>query len=90
MKVKVISEFKDKYTETLHKIGDELEMPAERINEILKVGRFIEVMEQTEQTEPSEPEQQEAADSESVEEIEEVEEQVAETTSKQAARRKRK
>lgn len=82
MKVKVRTEFKDKYTGKLHKAGDELEMPLERINEVLKVGSFIELVaeskkagqDETEQAEDSEADQKETAE---------------EGTSKTTGRRKR-
>lgn len=75
MKVKVRTEFKDKHTRKLHKVGDELEMTLDRINEVLKVGNFIElVAEQAEQVEDSEADQKEAA---------------GEGTSKTTGRRKR-
>lgn len=56
MKVRVIHEFKDKYSDKLHRIDEELDLPVKRINEILKVGGFIEIAEpeQTEQNEQSE------------------------------------
>ena len=44
MKVRVKTEFKDKYTGSLYKTGDELDMSIERINEVLKVGSFIELV----------------------------------------------
>lgn len=56
MKVRVKAEFKDKYTGKLHKIGDGLEMSAERINEVLKVGSFIELV--AEHTEPERKEKE--------------------------------
>lgn len=80
MKVKVRTEFKDKHTRKLHKVGDELEMTLDRINEVLKVGNFIELVaeqaetEQAEQVEDSEADQKEAA---------------GEGTSKTTGRRKR-
>lgn len=82
MKVKVRTEFKDKHTGKLHKVGDELEMTLDRINEVLKVGGFIELVaepkkaeqDETEQAEDSEAEQKEAA---------------GEGTSKTTGRRKR-
>lgn len=82
MKVKVRTEFKDKHTGKLHKAGDELEMTLDRINEVLKVGSFIELVaepkkaeqDETEQAEDSEAEQKEAA---------------GEGTSKTTGRRKR-
>ena len=57
MKVKVRTEFKDKHTGKLHKAGDELEMNVDRINEVLKVGNFIELV-------ADEKEQAEDADTE--------------------------
>lgn len=80
MKVKVRTEFKDKHTGKLHKTGDEVEMTVDRINEVLKVGNFIELVaeqtetEQAEQAEDSEADQKEAA---------------GEGTSKTTGRRKR-
>lgn len=82
MKVKVRTEFKDKYTGKMHKAGDELEMTLERINEVLKVGSFIELVaeskkagqDETEQAEDSEADQKETA---------------GEGTSKTTGRRKR-
>lgn len=68
MKVKVRTEFKDKHTRKLHKVGDELEMTLDRINEVLKVGNFIELVaeqaetEQAEQAEDSEADQKVAAE----------------------------
>ena len=52
MRVRVKTEFRDKHTGELHKTGDELDMSVERINEIIKVGNFIEL--RVEQTEPLE------------------------------------
>lgn len=46
MKVKVKTEFQDKYTGELHKTGDVLDLNVQRINEILKVGCFVELVEQ--------------------------------------------
>ena len=57
MKVKVRTEFKDKHTGKLHKAGDELEMNVDRLNEVLKVGNFIELV-------ADEKEQAEDADTE--------------------------
>lgn len=62
MKIKVTQEFKDKYSGELHKIGTEMNLSVERINEILKVGGFLEIVEAEtepiEQTEPTEPTEQ--------------------------------
>lgn len=41
VKVKVIKAFKDKETGKLHKVGDMLEITAERLAEIKKVGNFV-------------------------------------------------
>lgn len=71
MKVRVKTEFKDKHTGELHKVGDVLDLNIQRINEILKVGGFVELVEQeeTEQS-PEEDEQKENADTgEQTEEI---------------------
>lgn len=51
MKVKVKTEFQDKYTGELHKTGDVLDLNVQRINEILKVGCFVELVERSEQSE---------------------------------------
>lgn len=62
MKVRVTQEFKDKYSGELHKIGTGMDLPVKRINEILKVGGFLEIVEvetePIEQTEPIEPTEQ--------------------------------
>lgn len=62
MKIRVTQEFKDKYSGELHKIGTEMNLSVERINEILKVGGFLEIVEAEtepiEQTEPTEPTEQ--------------------------------
>lgn len=47
MKVRITTEFKDKYTGELHKAGSEMDMTIERINEVLKVGNFIELLGET-------------------------------------------
>lgn len=59
MKVQITTEFKDKHTGKLHKVGSEEEMTIERINEILKVGNFIQLLpeQETEQTEPEKEDQ---------------------------------
>lgn len=46
MKVVVTHEFKDKHTGELHKIGSELDLQVNRVNEILKTGNFIRISEQ--------------------------------------------
>lgn len=62
MKVVVMNEFNDKYTKEPYKVGDELNIPVERVNEILSAGNYlIRIVEQTEvtteevETEQSEP-----------------------------------
>lgn len=84
MKVKVRTEFKDKHTGELHKVGDELEMTVQRINEVIAAGNFIELVEQTEQLENTEQKQVD-----SQEEKADAGEQAAEETPKQTGRRKR-
>ena len=64
MKVKVRTEFKDKHTGKLHKAGDELEMNVDRINEVLKVGNFIELVAEQKKSETDKKEQAEDADTE--------------------------
>ena len=80
MKVRVKTEFKDKYTGSLYKTGDELDMSIERINEVLKVGSFIELV--------AEHEQEEVELTETSEQPSTVGEQTEETQ-KQTGRRKR-
>ena len=57
MKIRVTTEFKDKHTNKLHKAGTEMDVPVQRVNEILSVGNFIEIIEQAEpvQTETETP-----------------------------------
>lgn len=81
MKVKVKTEFKDKHTGKLHRMGDVLDLNVQRINEILKVGGFVELVEQSE---PEETEQTEETPDESTDAGEQTEE-----TPKQTGRRKR-
>lgn len=45
MKVKVIKRFRDKYTSEIHDTGDTLNISEKRANEILSVGKFIEIIE---------------------------------------------
>lgn len=89
MKVKVTTEFKDKHTRELHRSGEILDLNIRRINEILTVGSFIELVEQSE-PEKEETEQAETAEP-SVEDQEESEDTVEqiEETPKQTGRRKR-
>lgn len=83
MKVRVKTEFKDKYTGSLYKTGDELDMSIERINEVLKVGSFIELV-----AEQTEHDQEEVELTETSEQPSTVGEQTEETQ-KQTGRRKR-
>lgn len=89
MKVKVTAEFNDKHTGELHRSGDVLDLNIQRINEILTVGSFIELVEQSE-PEKEKTEQAETAEpsTEDQEESETAGEQ-AEETPKQTGRRKR-
>lgn len=42
MKVIVVTEFRDKHTGELHRIGEGLDITKKRFSEILRVGSFIE------------------------------------------------
>lgn len=44
MKIKVTTEFTDRYTGELHRVGDEMEVSVQRVNEILSVGAFITIV----------------------------------------------
>ena len=55
MKVKVIQEFNDKHSGIVHRIGEELDLPVKRINEIMKVGGVVEIIETEQETEHVEP-----------------------------------
>lgn len=81
MKIKVTTEFTDKYTGELHRVGEEMEVSVQRVNEILSVGAFIELVEQSEH---------EIAEL-STEDLEESETDGGQTeeTPKQSGRRKR-
>lgn len=46
MKIKVTTEFTDKYTGELHRVGEEMEVSVQRVNEILSVGAFITIVEE--------------------------------------------
>lgn len=84
MKVKVRTEFKDKHTGKLHKAGDELEMNVDRINEVLKVGNFIELV-----ADADEPKKSKADEKEQTEDTEADQKDAAEDTPKTTGRRKR-
>lgn len=58
MKVKVISSFRDKTTKVIHQPGEELDITKERADEILKVGKFIELLEEPKK--PADGKEQEA------------------------------
>ena len=45
MKAKVLIPFKDKETKKAHKKGDVVELSSKRFNEIIKQGRFVELVE---------------------------------------------
>ena len=83
MKIRVRTEFKDKHTGKLHKAGDELEMNIDRINEVLKVGNFIELVAEPKKSKADEKEQAEDADTEADQKV------AAEDTPKTTGRRKR-
>ena len=84
MKVRVRTEFKDKHTGKLHKAGDELEMNVDRINEVLKVGNFIELV-----ADAAEPKKSKADEEEQAEDTEADQKDAAEDTPKTTGRRKR-
>ena len=86
MKVKVKAEFRDKHTGKVYKIGDELEMTVQRINEVITTGNFIELVEQPEQ---KEPEQAENVEQEQADVQEEKADAGEQETPKQTGRRKR-
>jgi hypothetical protein len=102
MKVKIKTEFNDRYTGELHHVGEETVMSLERINEIMTVGNFIELVgqeteqpeqgEQSEHAEQTEPEQTETPDeSEDLKNGEQQEEAAdPESTVKRSTRRNRK
>ena len=87
MKVKVRTEFKDKHTGKLHKAGDELEMNVDRINEVLKVGNFIELVADAAEPKKSEADKKEQAEDADTEA--DQKEADGEGTSKTTGRRKR-
>lgn len=47
MKVKVLKRFKDKHTGKIHEKGKTITVTKERFDEILKVGKFVEKIEET-------------------------------------------
>ena len=84
MKVKVIHEFTDRHTKEIYRIGDELDLPVKRVNEIVRVGGLIEIVEVNQDKEPVETV---SVDIEPTELVEKLEESVDET--KTTGRRKR-
>lgn len=89
MKVRVKAEFRDRHTGKVYKIGDELEMNIQRINEVIAAGNFIELVEQPEQEKIERPEKTEQEQADVQEEKADAGEQVTEEPPKQTARRKR-
>lgn len=89
MKVRVKAEFRDRHTGKIYKIGDELEMNVQRINEVITAGNFIELVEQPEQEKTEQIEQSEQEQTDVQEEKADAGEQVTEETPKQTGRRKR-
>jgi len=53
MKVKVMKEFIDKYTQEFHEVGEVITLTDDRFAEITKVGQYIEVFDNKGQAEPS-------------------------------------
>lgn len=84
LKVKVIHEFTDRYTKELYRIGDELNLPVKRVNEIVRVGGLIEIAEQEEELV-----EEVSVDVEPTEQSEPVEEEEPKEEPKATGRRKR-
>lgn len=82
LKVKVIHEFTDRYTKELYRIGDKLDLPVKRVNEIVRVGGLIEIVEVEQEEETVE---EVSVDVEPTEQSESVEEEEPKAT----GRRKR-
>lgn len=82
LKVKVIHEFTDRYTKELYRIGDTLDLPVKRVNEIVRVGGLIEIVEVEQEEETVE---EVSVDVEPTEQSESVEEEEPKAT----GRRKR-
>ncbi len=89
MKVKVRTEFKDKHTGKLHKAEDELEMNVDRINEVLKVGNFIELVADAAEPKKSKADEKEQAENADTEADQADQKDAAEDTPKTTGRRKR-
>lgn len=88
LKVKVIHEFTDRYTKELYRIGDELDLPVKRVNEIVRVGGLIEITEVEQEEEPVEENSVDIEQIEPTEQSEPVEEEPKEEP-KATGRRKR-
>lgn len=86
LKVKVIHEFTDRYTKELYRIGDKLDLPVKRVNEIVRVGGLIEIVEVEQEEEPVE---EVSVDVEPTEQSEPVEEEEPKEEPKATGRRKR-
>ena len=86
LKVKVIHEFTDRYTKELYRIGDKLDLPVKRVNEIVRVGGLIEIAEVEQEEEPVE---EVSVDVEPAEQSEPVEEEEPKEGQKATVRRKR-
>lgn len=86
LKVKVIHEFTDRYTKELYRIGDKLDLPVKRVNEIVRVGGLIEIAEVEQEEEPVE---EVSVDVEPTEQSEPVEEEEPKEEPKATGRRKR-
>lgn len=71
MKVKVIHEFTDRHTQERYRIGDELDLPVKRVNEIVRVGGLIEITEVEQEKEPVEEVSGESTPTEQSEPVEE-------------------
>lgn len=91
LKVKVIHEFTDRYTKELYRIGDELDLPVKRVNEIVRVGGLIEITEVEQEEEPVEENSVDIEQIEPTEQSEPVEEEEEEPKEepKATGRRKR-
>lgn len=85
MKVKVIHEFTDRYTKEPYRIGDKLDLPVKRVNEIVRVGGLIEIAE----VEQEETVEEVSVDVEPTEQSEHVEEEEPKEEPKATGRRKR-
>lgn len=86
LKVKVIHEFTDRYTKELYRIGDTLDLPVKRVNEIVRVGGLIEIVEVEQEEETVE---EVSVDVEPTEQSESVEEEEPKEEPKATGRRKR-